>query len=1003
MDRGACGSTRWSLVLVPAALALGGCGTTPATSGVEDASGGKADAGAPRDSGAHDARQRDAREARDGSEDAPRCSIPGIPADAATDVSTDPATFSAAHKSCAYQCPQDPACSEIVTSYQCQNLAAWSCMPHAATCGDWDGSYPAVTPGKCTVTAPGGDAVKYAGVDPDNASQRILPDGRRMNPAGRTWIFDESDLEGGLTTGITGVPGTSYVLTVDDGTDQHAVRLIDTTLIGSGNTPVVSYVVYKSPSTLNSGIAFRAPDLILVTTDNGNIQALTFDQAAATIANDDTRSLTLPAPDDGSATWYASGIAISPDGTKAVVSSVNDKRVLVFDVGAGSATYGQMLGSVNLGQAETFAVAFDPNDVGGTTAYVSMWSGAEVLAIDVSTPATPTVSATYPTAKDPEGMAFLDARWMLVADDLGDSLSVIDRTAGTVSSVSTEQSDGFPGVEPIGIAYDPTTSRIYVPLAAANAVGAYSVDLTVTPPAIAPVGRLPTSWWPSGVVTMPDGSVVVASMQGNGSGPDDLYFDIGNGDIGDLMRGGIQFIPTPSAGDLSTDDALVTTLNDVAGLTGAPTVSCPEGASDFPVPATNTEGPSAQITHVFLFIRENKAFDGVFGDFPGVNGDPAYTLKQKPGEMDEIWANFRTLGRSFAISDNFYTDAVYSTQGHTWDTYGRSNDFDERTWAVSGDGRNARSIPGSGVANVGKPVEGSMFDWLGNNDVYYDILGEVVGFPAVTSTVHPPVDAKYPGGPFQNILYDDDEKACHIAGRARVTCDFGSFVYATISNDHTGGVSLSNPAPETFCAVNDDATGMAVDAIAHSPLWASSVIFITEDDPSQGGEHVDSHRTPIVIISPWVNHGYVSHTHFDVPSLHKLFAHILGKPYPNTLVAHAALPLDLFTSTPDYTPYTYKPRTFPLYCGEASTQAENRLTKSWDFDDPDEQPGLDRQVMRWMRGQQQDHLTPRQEKQVEERWERRLRYHAPKATDSTGPAQLGSGAVLRHVDDDDDD
>ena len=239
---------------------------------------------------------------------------------------------------------------------------------------------------------------------------------------------------------------------------------------------------------------------------------------------------------------------------------------------------------------------------------------------------------------------------------------------------------------------------------------------------------------------------------------------------------------------------------------------------------------------------------------------------------------------------------MYSTQGHTWDTYGRSNDFDERTWAVSGDGRNARSIPGSGVANVGKPVEGSMFDWLGNNDVYYDILGEVVGFPAVTSTVHPPVDAKYPGGPFQNILYDDDEKACHIAGRARVTCDFGSFVYATIPNDHTGGVSPSNPAPETFCAVNDDATGMAVDAIAHSPLWASSVIFITEDDPSQGGEHVDSHRTPIVIISPWVNHGYVSHTHFDVPSLHKLFAHILGKPYPNTLVAHAALPLDLFTS-----------------------------------------------------------------------------------------------------------
>ena len=30
---------------------------------------------------------------------------------------------------------------------------------------------------------------------------------------------------------------------------------------------------------------------------------------------------------------------------------------------------------------------------------------------------------------------------------------------------------------------------------------------------------------------------------------------------------------------------------------------------------------------------------------------------------------------------------------------------------------------------------------------------------------------------------------------------------------------------------------MIVDAITHSPLWASSLVFITEDNPSQGGEH----------------------------------------------------------------------------------------------------------------------------------------------------------------------
>ena len=978
---------------MPAASAFGPCGS-PADPTAADGGAIVGDAGAALGTDGGDAQASDGALPDAGVDGGPTCPAVG---DGGLGADADPGTFATAPHSCAYTCPLSPTCGELTKPYQCPSLGAWSCIPHAPTCGDWDGTYPAVVQGKCAATSPAADALKYAGIDPDDATQRILPDGRRMKPAGESWIFNEHDLEGGLTTGIVAIPGTNYVVTVDDGDDQHAVRLIDTSKIGSGSTPVVSYVVYADPSTLNSGIAFRAPDLVLVTTNNGNIQALNFNATAATIANDNTRSLTLPSLSSGTGNWYASGIAVSLDGTKAVVSAVNDSRVLVYDVGAGSATYGKILGQVSIGQGETFAVAFDPSDTAGTTAYVSVWGGAQVVAVNVSNPALPVVSATYKTSKDPEGMAFLDSRWMIVADDLGDDLSLIDRTAGTVTSISIEQADGLPGVEPIGIAYDYATSRIYVPLAAANAIGVYSVDLTQTPPAIALAGRLPTSWWPAGVVTTEGGSLVVASMQGNGSGPDPMQFDIGSGNIGDLMRGGIQIIPTPTTADLSAGDAAVTAMNDVSTLSGMPTVSCPAGAADFPLPATNTEGPSPEIKHVFLFIRENKSFDGIFGDFPNVTGDPSYTLKTLPGEMDVIWANFRTLARTFSMADNFYTDAVYSTQGHMWDVYGRSDDFDERTWAVSGDGRNARLVPGAGVSNVGKPVEGSLFDWLGNNGLEYDILGEVVGLPATMSTTHPPLDLQYPGGAFQDIFYNDNEKACHIAGRARVTCDFASFVYATLPNDHTQGTAPTNPAPETYVSVNDDATGMAIDAISHSPLWASSIIFVTEDDPSQGGEHIDSHRTPIIIVSPWVKRGYVSKTHFDVPSIHKMFAHIFGKPYPNTLIAHAGLPLDLFTSTPDYTPYDYKPRTFPLYCGEATTQAEQRLTRSWDFQEVDEQPGLDRQVMRWMRGKQLDQLTPRMERDIEARWERRLR------PPSAEPASPTSAAPGRRVDDDDDD
>jgi hypothetical protein len=381
-------------------------------------------------------------------------------------------------------------------------------------------------------------------------------------------------------------------------------------------------------------------------------------------------------------------------------------------------------------------------------------------------------------------------------------------------------------------------------------------------------------------------------------------------------------------------------------------VTCPAGADDFPVPSSNTAGPSKSITRIVFVVRENKGYDGVFGDLPGGNGEATYTLKTATSDMDGIWHNLRSLARTFATSDNYYTDAIYSTQGHMWATYGRTNDFNERTWAVSGSGRNARVIPGGGVISVGKPVEGSLFDWLAQNHVQHDLLGEIVGSPEVDNQVPPAVDGRYPGGPFQNIGSNDLPKACYVAGRARVRCDLGSFVYMTLPNDHTFGVSSSNPSPETFCAVNDEATGIAIDALSHTPEWAHTLVVVTEDDPSQGGEHVDSHRAPIVFVSPWVKHGYVSHTHVDVASLHKLFAHVLGIPYPNAIVANAALPLDLFTSTPDYAPYTYAPRTWPLACGKGASQHEEALTRAWDFSDPDEQPGLDSQVTRWMRGVQ---------------------------------------------------
>jgi hypothetical protein len=83
--------------------------------------------------------------------------------------------------------------------------------------------------------------------------------------------------------------------------------------------------------------------------------------------------------------------------------------------------------------------------------------------------------------------------------------------------------------------------------------------------------------------------------------------------------------------------------------------------------------------------------------------------------------------------------------------------------------------------------------------------------------------------------------------------------------------------------------------------------------------------------------------------VHKLLAHVYGVAYRNAEIANAALPLDLFTSTPDYTPFTHVPRKWTdITCNPAGT-AEARLAERWDFTHPDEQPGLGAQVSRYLR------------------------------------------------------
>jgi DNA-binding beta-propeller fold protein YncE len=871
----------------------------------------------------------------------------------ASEEELDP--FTRVPPSCAYKCPSS-TCAETTTPYACPSLADWNALPHAESCGAWDGVMPTPTPGQCTVSDPTGEAAKYAGPDPDDPSTIVMPDGRRLRPAGADWVFAEPELYAGMTSTLARVPGTSLVLTVDNGYGDHVVRLVETAKIDGKQNPTLGYVKFGNPFTLNQSIAFASPGRAYVATAQGSVQALKIDATLGTIEKDDASNIALPMTDLGAgkaAPYYVASIALSQSGERMFVTGVDDPRLLIVDSAPASPTYGQVLGQVELGAAETFGVYADPHDPESKFVYVTMWQSGAVREIDVSNPASPQQTLSYTVERNPQGLVFLDARWMLVGNALGDSFSIIDRTSKMVTTVPVDEASKLHGPEPTTLAYDEPRKRVYATLAGLNAVAGYDVDLTSEPPTLMAVGKLQAQWWPSGVVTMDDGALIVTSLEARGHGP---ITDNANDDQYTLLHGGIQRVPAPSAGVLIDGEAQVKKGTQVGELAGRPVVTCPEGVMDFPLPSTNDK-PSPRIEHVIVVVKENKTFEGLFGDFPGVNGSPDH-LNRPVAEMDKLWKNIRKLSRTFAISDNYYTDAMLSNQGHVWTTHGRSNDFNEREWAVTGYGRDTRPVGDSGgVPKVSKPEEGSVFEWMARSDIPFDIFGEIVGLPS-TSTKRVSQDGKYPGGIIQNIGWPDTEKACYIGNRAKVLCDLGRFTYMTLPNDHGQGLSASKPAPDTMIAVNDEAAGLLVDLISHSAIWPKTLIIITEDDPAQGVDYVDYHRTVFTLASPWVRRGYVSHTHVDVSSIYKMVSHILGVPYPDVQIADAGLPLDIFSSTPDYTPFTYEPREWPLQCGDKASQAEQQLTASWDFGEEDRQPGLGAQAQRWLNGKQLTSLPP---------------------------------------------
>lgn len=371
--------------------------------------------------------------------------------------------------------------------------------------------------------------------------------------------------------------------------------------------------------------------------------------------------------------------------------------------------------------------------------------------------------------------------------------------------------------------------------------------------------------------------------------------------------------------------------------------------------AANPPPPAwGEVKHVVFIVKENRTFDEVFGGLhppgPEFAGDPALARwgetaqvkdKDEPTIEDgHVTPNHHALARRFGISDNYYVESDVSVDGHHWLVGNYPNEVLETAWP-SAYGRHSGyrtdpETPGRiGIGSTHPYPEtfleaGSLWEHLLRNHISFRNYGEgleVAGYEEKVGMqptgVREAVNMPMPEALFENTSRDyatfnttisDQYRFGQFEREFQIRYASGKeplpqFIFIWLPNDHTGGQRPESGYPyrASYVADNDLALGKLVQLFSHSPFWKDMAVFVTEDDAQDGRDHVDAHRSVLMVISPYAKRGYVSHAHTSIASDIKTFNLILGLPHLNQFDAAATDLSDFFTTQPDFTPYDVLP------------------------------------------------------------------------------------------------
>ncbi|MFE2677985.1 alkaline phosphatase family protein [Streptomyces hygroscopicus] len=641
------------------------------------------------------------------------------------------------------------------------------------------------------------------------------------------------------------------------------------------------------------------------------------------------RTVTIPA--DGSKRALVGEAVFSADG-KTVYSAVNGQnRVVAIDAATGTIERSWNVGNAPRDMAVVGKKLYVSNE-GGRPAKPGEPTinsyGTQVLADQKTAATTSGTVSVIDLANQDAAVSSIEVGLhptavyakngvVFVTNTADNNVSVIDTAKDkVVQTISTQPwAKAKVGYEPDAVTLT-DDGHLLVTLGRANAVAVYKYTSAQEP--VSYVGLLPTDYFPSEITT--SGNQVYVS---NTRGIDARRKATGGHGTHDTTSS-VQKFTLPDDRVIRSYTGKVFQQNGWNGES----LKKSDGTPAKPVPVPAKLGDPSTIKHVFLLVKENRTYDQVFGDIPKGNGDPSLA---QYGE--NVTPNQHALANQFGLYDNTYDIGTNSAEGHNWLMQADNPEYTEssageytRSYDTEDDalGHQKTGFIWTGAQAAHKSVRnfGEFQQFLTKpsgaswQNLYCDTknmaaTGQDTAYPLNSSSPIPSLnDVSVHGFPKFDTSVPDVYRA-EIWKRDFEKNGPANLNMFWLSSDHTGG-PVSGAAQ---VADNDLAVGKIVDKISHSKYWKDSAIFVVEDDSQAGLDHVDGHRAPVQIISPWAKHGTVDSHYYSQINMMRTIEQILGIQPMNQKDTAATPMTSAFTQRPDFTPFTALPNRVSLTDG----------------------------------------------------------------------------------------